>query len=219
MKKITASLAAAMLCVGLAGPAAAATYSLTYPQQDLPLDILEGDWNYFDITDLGRSGAINDVNVFVDITHTYIADLDIYILHQAEGSSTWKWVQLYNEDGDNTNNMPDVTFDDDVATSIADAPTPYVSGSYKPSSKAPDVSDFSTAPNSNQLSFFDGDLASGTWSLAIWDNYGGETGTLNAFRLDIETAPPQNAVPLPGAVVLFGSGLGALVAVRRSRQK
>ncbi|MCK9296543.1 MAG: VPLPA-CTERM sorting domain-containing protein [Desulfobulbaceae bacterium] len=221
MKKSIATLAAAMFCCGLlAGPAAAATYSLTY--SDGPLAITEtdengdlGNWVYADIL-VDAPGNITDVNIFVDITHTYIGDLDIYIAHQEEGASSWKWVQLYNNNNEYRNNMSNVLFDDQATTYINNAAPPYGPGSFKPTSNGPDADG-----DSNLLSFFNGDLAAGIWSLALYDNVQYETGTLNSFRVDLETdAVPQTAVPLPGAVVLLGSGLGALAGVRRrSRQK
>ncbi|MCJ7601563.1 MAG: hypothetical protein MUO63_08690 [Desulfobulbaceae bacterium] len=221
MKKVTASLAAAMLCFGLAGPAAAATYSLSYPDVPLPINDAVGNGNvvagltYADISDLGRLGDILDVNVFVDITHPWIGDLQIYISHSVDDGDTWKYVQLYNRDnGGFGMNMTNVLFDDQAATSISDATPPYGPGSFKPSSTAPDY-----AEDSNLLSFFNGDPAAGMWSLVLYDCSTFDIGTLNGFRLDIETDAPSNAVPLPGAILLFGSGLGVLAAVRRSRQK
>jgi len=197
-----------MLCFGLAGTAAAATYSFSFP--GAPLAIAEGDWVYADITDaVGNLGTITDVNVFVDIDHTWIGDLDIYIAHQEAGRSSWKYVQLYNEDGDSRNDMSNVLFDDEASMYINEAAPPYGPGSFKPSSNGPDADG-----DSNLLSFFDGDSAAGMWSLVLFDNWQYETGTLQGFRVDIETS----AVPLPGAVVLLGSGLGALAALRRKRR-
>lgn len=132
MKKVTASLAAAMLCFGLAGPAAA-TYSLNYP--DVPLTINDAELvdgnvvaglTYADISDLGRLGDILDVNVFLDITHSWIGDLQIYIAHSVDDGDTWKYVQLYNRDNSGYGiNMTNVLFDDQAATSISFAIPPY----------------------------------------------------------------------------------------------
>lgn len=201
-----------MLCFGLAGTAAAATYSFSFP--DSPLAIAEGDWVYADITDaVGNLGTITDVNVFVDIDHTWVGDLDIYLAHQEDGESSWKWVQLYNQDGDSRNDITEVLFNDQATTSIDEAAPPYGPGSYQPTSN-PEHGE------SNLLSDYNGDLAAGIWSLVLFDNASGDTGVLQNFRIDLETASvPQTAVPLPGAVVLLGSGLGALAAARRARRK
>lgn len=228
MKKVTVSLAAAMLCFGLAGPATAAIYSFSSP--DVPLGIYDGDFTdaYIQlVNNTDVQGYITDVNVYVDIAHTSIGDLDIYIGHLEEGEvdviGNYQWVQLYVHDDDISmaNNMTAVTFDDEALTYINDAAPPYGPDlSFKPSSNGPDG-----YSDSRFLSYFDGDPAAGTWWFYLYDNYTGDTGTLNDFRLEIETAdaPPAEpvppAVPLPGAILLFGSGLGALAAVRRSRQK
>lgn len=230
MRKLIAPIGAAMLCFGLAGTAAAATYSFSFPAS--PLAIAEGDYVYADILVDGSLGNITDVNVFVDITHTWIGDLDIYIGHQLiadlqkddKGNYVWnsdgpaQWVQLYNQDGDSRNNMTAVTFDDQATTSITDVAPPYGPGSYQPTSNPEEISP--GVYESNLLADYNGDLATGMWRLALFDNWGGETGTMQNFRIDLETASvPQTAVPLPGAVVLLGSGLGALAAARRARRK
>lgn len=214
MKKMTASFAAAVFCLGITGTATAANYSFSFT--GAPLTITEGDWVYADIMDAtGDLGSITDVNVFVDISHTWMADLDIYIAHQEDGSSDWKYVQLYNQDGDSRNDMTEVLFDDQAALYINDYFPPYVIDNglpynpFKPTANGPDGDG-----DSNMLSFFNGDLAAGIWSLAMFDNSTGDIGTLNEFRVDIET----DAVPLPGAFFLLAPGLGALAAMRRSRK-
>lgn len=208
MRKRTISLAAVLFCFALAGSATAATYSFDYP--DVPLAITEGDWVYADLTIGGDLGAITDINVFVDIEHTWMADLDIYVAHQEQGGSSWKWVQLYNQDGDSRDNMTSVLFDDQAAASISGAVAPYGPGSFRPTS-------LPEAGESNLLSDYNGDQAAGIWSLVLFDNFSGDTGEVHQFRIEFETQ--QNPVPLPGAIVLFGSGLGAVAGLRRLRQK
>jgi subtilisin-like proprotein convertase family protein len=204
-----------MLCCGLlAGPAAAATYSLTYSGG--PLTIAEdGEFHYAKITD-SNLGTITDVNVMVDIDHYWPEDLDIYLAHSLTGEEgTWKYVQLYNqEQGGAIDENLNVLFDDQATTSITDAVPPYGLGSYQPTSNPEEIS--SGVYERNLLTDYNGDMAAGIWSLVLFDNAYGDIGTLQSFRVDLETAAtPTNAVPLPGAVVLLGSGLGALVGVRR----
>jgi hypothetical protein len=240
MKKVTVSLAAAMLCFGLAGPAAAATYSFNYtlPGSGLPINdaqfvdddggYFDAGLTYFDIDAGGIPGAITDVNVYVDIEHPSIGDLEFYVAHLVPrdvGPPEWEYVQLYNQDAAAFQaNMREVTFDDEAGTYINEDAPPYGPGFFNKPTSNP------LSGESNQLSSLDGYPAAGWWSLVLYDNFNygideygvditDDAGTLLAFRLDIETDVPSSAVPLPGAVVLFGSGLGALAAIRRSRQK
>lgn len=229
MRKVTASIGAAMLCFGLAGTAAAATYytegTLVIPD-DATATVDEPNEGIYADIDIGDiSGIVTDVNVFVDISHTSIGDLEIYLYHSADGGDTWKSVQLFNHDSfffpgygyiyNSLDNMTDVLFDDQADISISD-PTvraPYGPGSFQPTSSPEE-------DESNLLADFNGDLAAGIWSLYIYDWKKGDTGTLNDLHVEIATKnDPASPVPLPGAVVFLGSGLGALAAARRARRK
>jgi len=223
MKKIISAFAATIFCCGgLAGTAAAAE---TYSYEGAAVPIEEYVWNYVDITDsIDAVGNITDVDVFLDIAFTSIADLDIYVAHSwvDGGVSHSQWVQLYNngETTDYLDNLPSITFDDDALVSITDATSPgsglaYTSGTYRTTENPDEYAD------SNMLSYFNGVAATGEWYLAIWDNYApdSEVGSVNAFNVIITTDAETNPVPLPGALVCLGSGLSALAAVRRVRRK
>lgn len=221
MRKLTASIGVAMLCFGLAGTAAAATYSYEGADQS----ISDNEWTYADIDVGDILGVVTDINVFVNIDHTSVGDLEIYIDHSLDGGNTWKSVQLFNHEEfffsgfgyvyNSLDDITDVLFDDQAEKSISDPSirAPYGPGSFQPTS-------YPAEGQSNLLAFFNGDSAAGIWSLSVYDWGQGDTGTLLDFRVDITAnADQQNPVPLPGAVVLFGSGLSALAAFRRARQK
>lgn len=200
MKTFTGILCALLLGLLTAGGAGAAIY--TFP--GTPVAILDGDYLYADIIDVDDPGVVADVNVFVDVTHSDISDLDIYLAHQESGGATWKYVQLFNQYGGPGDSLAGVTFDDEAMTCINLATSsPRWFGTFKPGSTYDEYAD------SNLLSFFDGDDIAGTWSLAIWDGYSGDTGTLNAFSIDV------TPVPIPGAIWLLGSGIIGLVGFSR----
>jgi hypothetical protein len=221
MKKTISSIVVAMLCLGMAGAATAATYSYTGGNLFIPDDANnDGVSANIDVGDI--PGIVTDVNVFVDISHTSIGDLEIYLDHSFDGGTTWKSVQLFNHDFfyypnfgfiyNSLDNMSNVLFDDQAAISISD---PSVRAPYGPGSFQPTTDPYEG--ESNLLADFNDDLAAGIWRLYIYDWGPGDIGTLNNFYVEIASEDaPTSAVPLPGAVVLLGLGLGALVGVRRA---
>lgn len=209
MRKRTISLAAVMFCFALAGSATAATYSFEYTGGTPSIIDYTSDYVEIEVPD--GLGTISDVNVFVNISHTWINDVELYLWHSEDGGDTWKGVQLYNHDAaGGYDNIPGVLFDDQAPTSISNAALPYVSGVFRPTALPADG-------ESNLLSDFIGDQSAGLWDLEWYDWANGDTGTLLNFRIDFETT--SHPVPLPGAVLLFGSGLGAVAGLRRLRQK
>ena len=109
---------------------------------------------------------IIDIDVEVDITHTWDGDLDITLI-----SPTGTSVLLSDNNGSTGDNFIDTVFDDGAATAIGNGSPPFT-GSFIPD---------------NPLSAFNGEVATGTWELLIVDSGNGDVGTLDSWTLTIET--------------------------------
>lgn len=112
---------------------------------------------YYSITDystinssisISADSLVADVNVVVNLTHTYTGDLAIWLI-----SPNGTMVQLFNRRGGGGDNMSATTFDDEAGTLISSGSAPFT-GSFRP--EAP-------------LSAFDGATAKGTWTPRISD--------------------------------------------------
>lgn len=106
---------------------------------------------------------ISKVNVSVNITHSWIQDLDITLI-SPNGTS----ILLFSNNCTDEKGL-DVTFDDDASSSIICGAT-IVSGTYTPTSA---------------LSGFIGEDSLGNWDLKVYDGYNGDTGTINSWSLEI----------------------------------
>ena len=158
---------------------------------------------------------ITDLNVFVHLTHTFMADLDIFLGHN--GTT----VQLFNQHGGGSNNMTNVLFDDEASVFINAGSPPYGPNSFRPTS-APQ------SGYSSLLSSFDGMSLAGDWTLTIVDNYYLDAGRLHTFRLEgtndfvpgddpgqLLPGVPSTATPEPGTLLLFGTGVLGFAFSRR----
>lgn len=116
---------------------------------------------------VGTSGAIEDVNVELNITHTWDSDLDVF-LTSPEGTT----VELFTDVGSGEQNFTDTVLDDEAVTSITAGSGPFT-GSFRPE---------------GLLSAFDGENALGTWTLTITDDLGSDSGTLNSWSITIDFA-------------------------------
>jgi subtilisin-like proprotein convertase family protein len=125
------------------------------------------------VINVGDSGAIEDVTVDLSVTHSWVGDLIVSVEH---GGTT---VVLLDQVG-----VPASTFGcsgDNVSANFSDAAggpaenvcpatDPVLNGSF-------------TAVTA--LSAFDGNEASGNWTLFISDNAGGDTGTLDEWCVNL----------------------------------
>jgi subtilisin-like proprotein convertase family protein len=115
------------------------------------------------------AAVIGDVNVRIDLTHTYDDDLVISLF-----SPGGTQVSLASRVGGSGDNFSNTVFDDEAALAITSGRAPF-SGSFRPSSP---------------LNAFDRQNMSGTWILRVEDVVGGDSGNMNPWSIDITTACP-----------------------------
>jgi subtilisin family serine protease len=140
-------------------------FSNTLDSTDVPVAIPEQGMVESGIKAGGISGLILDIDVNLDISHTYESDLKVYLL-----APNGKRVELFTTVGDDSDDFSGLTLDDEADIAIADAPPPF-SGRYRPEGK---------------LSDLDGIDPNGTWKLEIEDTEVNDGGTLNSWSLKIQ---------------------------------
>ncbi|MCD4750824.1 MAG: S8 family serine peptidase [Thermoanaerobaculales bacterium] len=144
----------------------------TYDSTDTPLAI--NDSTTFSSTISVPVGkTVVDVDVQIDITHTYDGDLDIYLI-----SPIGTRVELTTDNGSTGENFVGTVFDDEASLSIAVGSAPFA-GAFRPE---------------GSLATIDGESSAGEWRLEITDDAGGDTGTLNWWKLML-THPFQSCGP------------------------
>jgi subtilisin-like proprotein convertase family protein len=106
--------------------------------------------------------TISDVNVNVNVTHTYINDLDIAVNHP-DATQVLLWSGFCGSQ-DNFN----ITFSDGN-------PTPTCSGANTTGTFAP----------AGSLATLNGKPSNGTWTIFGRDNWAGDTGTINSWSVEV----------------------------------
>ena len=115
---------------------------------------------------VGESVTIDDLNVELDISmQGNNADLNVFLT-----SPDGKTVKLFDDVGFQDRHFKNTILDDESGTSITGGSGSFT-GIYRPEGK---------------LSDFDGRDTAGDWVLKIEDDYRGNTGTLNAWRIVVE---------------------------------
>jgi subtilisin-like proprotein convertase family protein len=132
---------------------------------------------------------ISDLDVTVNIVHTYMSDLSIWLV-----SPSGKRIYLEGRVGGNGQNMTTCRFDDEAANGIGLATAPFT-GSYRPF---------------YALNELDGDSTAGTWNLEVLDGAEGDVGTIGNVILNVKsgnTSPvsePRLSV-LPTSLAFHGN--------------
>lgn len=159
---------------------------------------------------VGPSFSISDVNVSLNIVHTWVGDLQVTLTHVPTNTSATIFNRpgfagtgfgssgdlngVYNFDGQSANNFW-------TASAAASGTVVVAPGTYQPHTGG------AAGNSSNTLGVFNGLNSAGTWRLSIADHATGDTGSLIGWQLEL--------VPAPGALALLG--LAGLVGNRRRR--
>ncbi len=136
--------------------------------------IPDGSSSISDSLNISTSGVITDLNISVDVTHSFVGNLKFTLTHEDTGTSVIIIDRPGMPPGSNGCQYSDidVTLDDEAASSVEDACSPVppaINGSFIPN---------------NPLSAFDSENLYGMWTLEVSDNASGNTGTLNSWCLE-----------------------------------
>ena len=135
----------------------------SYASTDTPLPIVD-DTTFTSVIEVTDSEIVGDVNVTVDITHTWDADLILKLL-----PPTGPPILLVDQRGEGGDDFDNTVFDDEASTPIAEGSPPFA-GSFRPETP---------------LATADGIDSPGSWTLLVSDEGLLDTGTLNSWTLTL----------------------------------
>ena len=154
-----------------------------------------------------------DIDLITDITHTFASDLEISLTSPLGTTA----VITTDNGGGNDDVFSGTEWDDSANDPVTDhAFTNMVTATPLTVEEA--------------LGVFIGEDSNGTWTLTIFDDAGGDTGTLNSWSLEVNTCvgqiiePPPDSIDIPtlgGAGLALMVGLiasGAVLMMRRRRR-
>jgi subtilisin-like proprotein convertase family protein len=158
------------------------------------------------ITLSGASGSVTpsgEVTVTLNISHTYVADLSIYLV----GPDNCGALELSTGNGgsgDNYVNTILTTSATNIIGSGGNNTAPFT-GTYRPEGT------ISTPPASNTFSLpttaINGCPIDGIWTLKVFDAVSGDNGTLNNWSLSITESFYQHQISGPGTIQTAISGV------------
>ncbi len=147
-----------------------------YPSTNVPINILDNT-TVTSTINIPNAGSIADLDLRLDITHTWDSDLDVFLI-----SPTGTRIEMFQDIGGSGDNFNNTYLDDEAATAITSGTAPFT-GNFRP------VGSFSVV---------DGLSMTGLWTLEISDDAAGDTGTLNAWSLFIDAVP---SVVVPNVIM------------------
>lgn len=127
------------------------------------------------ITVAGLSGTLQDVDVKVNIAHTYVSDLRLTLI-APDGTR----IIIFNRHGGSGDNLTDTTFDSSAGTVISSAAAPFT-GSFRP------YASLSTLNSKNP---------NGVWKLEVRDYYRLDGGFLDNWTLSLRAGTAASPAPI-----------------------
>ena len=145
------------------------TTCTTYDSTDVPKSIPDNDTSGItSIINILDDFSVTDVNVSIDITHTWLWDLQIY-LTAPSGAQVLVYDRSCGSSGEQRLNISAI-FDDEATSVVCDNVDPAISGITK---------------SHNLLSAFNGLSSFGDWTLKVVDNAPADLGILNNWSIEL----------------------------------
>jgi len=150
------------------------------------------------IIDVPDHFAVYDLDVRINITHTNVFDLQLFLKGPQGTRICLNYFDALTEtEYDIYPNYTDTIFDDDSAVPIEQGVAPFT-GSFKP--RGP-----------GKLEDFKGIDTFGKWRLQIYDMFDWDYGTLDSFELIVSVPEPATAL-----LLTLGATLSVLLRPRRT---
>ena len=140
------------------------------------------------IINMDQNAVITDVNLTLNIEHTWDSDLDVKLI-APDGVTE---IILFEDIGGSGDNFTNMVLDDDASTVISDGEAPFT-GSYSPQ---------------GLLSDFNGLMSAGDWTLSITDDSNDDGGKLIDWSIQIctEASLSVSDNKLDGEFKIFNKG-------------
>lgn len=113
------------------------------------------------------TGTISDINVFNNITHTFLSDVQTDISSPQDPTT---FVKLFNRGCGDTNGRLNLKFSDGAAAIVCTA-----------------GNTLQTVAPADGLTDFNGQSPQGTWTFRVYDNFAQDTGTVNSWGIEVCT--------------------------------
>ena len=140
----------------------------SYRSIDLPKDLVDATDNdegeTYSVININFDAPILDLNVLVDLTHSWLEDLSLYLI-----SPNGDRYLLSSAQGGSSDDYTQTIFDQEATISINDGSAPFT-GTYRPT---------------QDFSLLYGTSSRGQWRLLVLDQFKNDTGRLLEFEIDL----------------------------------
>lgn len=174
------SLFVPLACTALVAFGAVQLFAaVTESSTNVPLAITDNG-NINSTLNFSVNGTISDANLTVDIAHSWNDDIELRLTSPSVA------VQLLWQDCGGSGDNTQVTIDQDAGALSTCPNAGPITGTVLPTNGT------AAAPvaASGTLNAFDGSMSGGVWTLNVTDDSSICTGTLNAWSLTLDGAPP-----------------------------
>ncbi len=165
-------------------------FTLPIPKPDSNDPYISEGWMDDAIIEVGVHHIIHDIDVGINLTHTNVFDLQIFLQSPSSARICLNMYDFQDEFFEGENYIQTI-FDDEALIPIELAEAPFT-GRFRPL-------------DPYRLSAFDYENSFGLWCLQIYDAFYADTGTLNRFELMITTPEPATMI-----LLILGAGLMTL---------